>query len=282
MVTALNRHSIGRFYFNRGIRIFPAWLIFAVGSYVVNLAASDLHPITEGFQFWFLWALLCFYLFSPLLLRLVIWLDLIGIVVIASLIEIVALCGFCGCFPDVSLSFIVIMGVPRIPAFLLGMWVVVNEAKEARDGVPLWVGSFLAVLGCLWRVVWSENLIPESLLEHIQMRYVFCPVYPLVAFVLVPICCFLSSVGRKVERRMFYRLVCVFGACSLELYLWHEWLYIHMGGVMNTRALNGCLCLVLSVIGSFILAWGTHCVCAHIVSLLKRGERAARNLPAAD
>lgn len=180
-----------------------------------------------GFDLWFLAVLWFYYLFTPLFLYLadkfkvllVISLSLLSFIVISSLHS----CDY------------VTSGFARLPSFILGILVASGHLKLGARYLK-WGGSFV-VLTFLYRTYIRP--VDPTLFKELYA-------YLILSMGLCSLCYWvLKLLGVLCEFNVVDKILIYIGMHSLELYLWHEYIY------RAVKIQNPIMAFVLAIVLSF-------------------------------
>ncbi len=266
---SLARNSLSSFFVNRVSRLIPAWLLVTALTYALLPGSKS----AEGFlcwlfHLWFLNTLVLFYTLSPLLRLFVLRWGIGGIVVAA------AACAVFLCFRFIApwrielapeWRQLVDWSLFRLPVYMLGLYCGAKGRAVASSR--------------LWSLGWAVPLFAVAVAMRLMVEYRWLTggnywfadgcLYFFLAFAIPCICLYLARLGQLVSASRLHAVACLLGTCSLELYLWHEWLYGKAYCCMVQYAWEGWLCLAGAMVLSLLLAWGTHWLCARGMSLLE-------------
>lgn len=129
-------------------------------------------------------------------------------------------------------------GVNRLPAFVLGIWLATCRV-EPRS-VYLRYGWLLAILAAIYKYVASYGLL--SVVEN-YTYLIFCAG-------IVSLCYLLIKVAPFLKAAKIYSVFCFVGRHSLELYLWHEYIYCCVGNLHLNPVPSFVIAVMLSVVAA--------------------------------
>ena len=207
-VYALKKYATTTFYKKRLVRLLPACLVAGIVVVLINLhfgaerTEAPLWCRALSLHRWYIQAILICYVICP-------WAYIvIRRYKVFGLILLIIACLLASLFvPSVGfLKFSWIVG--RIPVFLIGIYV------AEYDLTMSWWQCIVSML-CLAAAV---VLRLKGGIGIIQWPYLLAPAIPLVCMAL----CRLKTIADKMN---VSSVIEVFGACSLEIYLIHEYLY---------------------------------------------------------
>lgn len=263
-----------RFYMNRAIRIYPAWLIIA-GYYYVSRFIASTAPVTtdrvtdligdvlinwdfwkrDELTFWYVPATMMMYVFAPMFMeavrrhpvfRWLVVLPLMWCIIVQYVTPVHQAVGHIEIFWS------------RIPVFMLG--IATAEAvrqKKVLDKEAWWmVGAFFAL--SLWACVWLEQM------KHGRFPlYTERMLYIVLAVTTILIMCEVFSRVPEWVRKSF-RFV---GGISLEIYLLHvQFVLIPL----QKHHLGYWPTFLLTLAISVPIAWVISKVCEVVVRCAKR------------
>lgn len=250
IVHSLKKNSLAIYYTNRLKRLLPSCLLVGIGKYVlvqmgfVEFSNAHVVLLLTNLYLWYIYAILAFYLIAPLLYK--------GICEYGILLFI-GVCLFSyGCtiipFGDSQFYLINHLGwiTSRLPVFMMGMMyaaspINISVKKTVIIGAVFFVVCMILQLG--------------SIMVKYQWKV---PYLNLLLLFATPMLCVLGSYMNKWATKIkLSRVVSFFGTFSLELYLWHE--YIFWNAVRDERfsAIHPSILFVLALTLSFLLAYLT-------------------------
>ncbi len=275
IAASLQRHSLGRFYVNRLVRLFPAWVLVSLVILGKNWYAGGYSGLLSFWNvftsFWFLNALLVLYLLSPVLVMGVRKFGMKGIVLLAICIELFM--GICvaEAGPQISIPISWGLGLSRVPAFLLGIAMLTSTSGACvrRRGMNV-VMVIATTLGLLWCINAFQTYVPWSSLGVRAGFLCHYIVFPLIAFAVPCVAFWLARMGTVLKPFRLYKVFLLFGILSLECYLWHCWVYLKLQYHSVSWGISGWLCLILAILLTLAASWGTHWLCARLTAPLQR------------
>ncbi len=272
---SLRKNPLRTFYANRFWRIFPAWLLAVLISYAVD-CGGEFHILDFLWwagHWWFLRTLAIYYLVSPLLVA---WLQRSGmrgvLAVLAVVLAYFIVRGICQfSIPPIELSHSVSSTLGRLPAYIMGLYVVVGCKGMAeacmRQALPAALVLLLLGITRMWMVSGWELPARAS---YWTIQYIEPALYPFVGMACPGVCYALACIGRKVVPAWLAWGIGLFGAASLELYLWHEWVYGKLYPLVPPQGADVWLWLLLALAASLILSWVMHGLCSKLIDPLRR------------
>ena len=272
--------SVLRFYRKRMIRILVPYLVFVIAYGVFNICFfkqsitdylftySLVSFFTHGvLAVWFIAAILVLYLVFPLLYKLINRKSASMLILSVVIIGIVLLPIWENC-PH-ALAIVREIFLPRIPVFLIGMWIGnrIYGERDMRINVGLCLSVFLISL-----IAFSLNAFLNTMDTWVVARLLFLPLS-------CSLCCLLSSGFRKIQlqKKRVGKAALFMGSLSLELYLVHEavlhfitdyiprprFLFSILSDTLVSVVVN-----LLSIALACLIAWLIHWLSQKIIALL--------------
>lgn len=257
---SLNKNSIKQFYINRAKRlIIPCAIcgVLRIGLVVCGwdalIVANDTWILLlTCLNLWFIYALCYYYPLAPLIYKLI---KKYGIIVF---IIISAVCFFNKIpfaeykYAIRTLSFV----VGRLPVFVFGMYVTI-KGIDFRNKYLL-LCSMLSFAFALW-VAYTEFW------KHSSFEYGWMYIFIMFG---VPFMCYCYIAVIKLFAMLkINKLIHVIGVYSLEIYLWHEFVFANM--MKFSPISNQILNLIVSLIIVVTASWITHVSAAKLLSVIK-------------
>lgn len=218
LVHSLRKNSISTFYKNRCKRLVPACLIVGIFKYVFMLMGFKEHTndnvvlLITNVYLWYIYAIIVYYILTPwlykLLLKFGIWVFVLSCVL-----------SFCFLYiPFGNSPFYLINHIgwitSRLPVFVLGMYLTIYPPRISNKIIIL-VGLIFLIL-CM-------GLRLGSIMVKYQWRV------PYINLLLVPsipmLCITFSKIKALADKIKLGGFINYMGTYSLELYLWHEYIY---------------------------------------------------------
>lgn len=254
VVNSLHKNSTKQYYKNRINRIAPACLFVGLCKCIllqiecINAVAYNNHYflIVTELALWYIYAIVVYYTIAPfvnkLLVRYKYWVVLgAGLFTLAmSYIP----------FGTSSIYLINRIGwiVERLPAFVLGMYI-------ATVSIPSRFTKRLVGWGIFPLMVCAALRITR-IVGHGRVIY-------LILLLALPMLCITASIlAQWFKRIKLDRVVEYFGRTSLELYLWHEFVFLNFSTNKIFAGVHVCVKFVAAVSVSILLA--------HLTYILKR------------
>ena len=249
---SINKYSQIEFYKRRVMRLLPLCIFCGILKYsVYSIWNEHLHELRNislltlfGLDLWFIQTILIFYLLAPYIYKMLIkghtttLLSLYFICVATSIF-----------FPDVQNN--ITGSINRLPAFALGMAFVINQWDINRRIIYLSMICFL--LAMLMTVFAIKDIF--HLGNDLSM-------YPLLALGIPSIVYIIGKIKKKLWKTVYVTTEYI-GNHTLELYLWHEFIYGCIWLTLNGRVNNAMLVIIAFAI-SFILAFTSFYVVDYI------------------
>ena len=251
IVHSLNKNSIKVYYKNRLTRMLPACLLAGVGKYVfvqmgfVEFSSLNILFLITSIYLWYIYAIIVYYILAPFLYKCI---KKSGLVV---LITVCALSYGCTFIPFEDSEFYLVNHIGWItgslPVFVLGMIyatypINIDVKKTVIIGVIFYVVCLVLQLG--------------SIMVRFQWKV---PYLNLLLSFATPMLCILASYMDKIVSRVKLSwLPMFFGTLSLELYLWHEYIFWNLFKDERFASMNMFIKCALAVGVSILLAYLTH------------------------
>lgn len=236
---SMRKHNISEFYKRRFLRLFPICVTCGILKFLWAEIAPDKLPtsvndikVIFGIDLWFIDFIILYYIIAPFLVKgLLKWpmFTMLGCFII----------GIAAALQDKS--YVLMLGLCRLPVFALGMLVVIHNDNFV---------SFLKKYGIIF--VLLVLLIPHILLEEQMFFYKIVGVLFIIFSLSVYILSFyIAKSSILFERLKFKSPFLWVGRHSLELYLWHEFVY----GFFSHCSFSALLSFLLSFSVSVCLAF---------------------------
>lgn len=247
IVHSLKKNSIKHFYKNRAIRLLPACLIVGCLKYILTLcgfvefASSNLILLLTNVYLWYIYAIIVYYILSPWLYSA---LERYGVIVLVSVCVLSFLCSF---VPFYKSPYYLINHIgwltARLPIFVLGMYVVLHPLRIKLQYI-IGGGVIIFVIAAILK------------LTTIMVRFKWnVPYLNLLVMLSTPMLCIVA--GKISHIASYIKLdsaISFFGKYSLELYLWHEFIYWNLLKNDLTSTLDLRLMATIAVVSSITLA----------------------------
>ncbi len=251
IVHSLRKNSIKKYYTNRITRILPSCILVGIGKYFfvqfgfIKHISSNIFLLLTNIYLWYIYAILVYYALAPLLYKLI---KKSGIVVF---IVVCVLSYGCTFIPFGNSDYYLVNHIgwvtSRLPVFVLGMIyaecpINIGIKKTVIIGVLLYVVCIILQLGSVmirfqWKVPYL-NLILQ--------------------FTAPMLCLVFSNLNWLAGKVKLSKLPMFFGTLSLELYLWHEFIYWNIFKDERFSSFNAYIQCALAVSISIIFAYLTH------------------------
>ena len=218
MVHSLRKNSISTFYKNRCKRLVPACLIVGIFKYVFMLMGFKEHTndnvvlLITNVYLWYIYAIIVYYIMSPWLYKLILKYG----VVIFILSCVLSFCFHYIPFEDSPLYLINHIGwiSSRLPVFVLGMYLTIYPLKISTKIIIL-IGLIIFIL-CMVLKLGATMVKYQWSIPHIYL--LLLPAIPMLCITFGK----LKELADRIKIGWFINLM---GTYSLELYLWHEYIY---------------------------------------------------------
>ncbi len=273
---SLRKNDIRTFYGNRFWRLVPTWFLAYILTYAVILCYERPLPLWHvawwGIHWWFLRTLVIYYVVSPwcmkCLSRLGGWGVLGAVAIVFACLLMLAVLGSdrMPCLLSHSLG----MTLEHFPSYLLGLYVIVGRKSTVGTIFRLGFWAVLLLSGVIvvrmWLMCGWEWPFKPSRGLVLCVEPLLCP---LVGIAVPAVCYLMARLGKGMQAWRVSACVGCFGVVSLELYLWHEVVYMYVSRSVSPAL--GELCrLVLAVILSLLVAWGTRWLSARFTAALRK------------
>lgn len=276
---SLRKNNLARYYVNRARRIMPAWICVSVLCALVSVAmgTSLLASITNSkiMTLWFLRSLIIFYAVSPFILLAISKKGKKALYTFLALGPLVLLLSYTPWLYSLKTSHPILYititwSAMRFPVYLLGLAYTLYPVERwcGRGKLaPYRFLLFLVPLPVAAAMSWCNMSLPLQELVAAALdggQYiVLAPAIPVVMLLVTKL---IDTCYTKQTARVF-ALVGIFGTLSLELYLWHEWIFAKAGRcAVFTANVPPVPAFVLCVLLSLALAWLTHKGCSLVWS----------------
>lgn len=235
---SLDKHTTKEFYKRRLLRLMPLCFFVGIIKYIWSWFDPDLSShlgwrIIIGFDLWFIEALIIFYIVSPLLYSLIQRWGGLKILLVAFVIGLVI-------GPTYQFGATVNWGAVRFPAYVLGMLVSMDKVRPHGSYLKWGVVFLFIAMGYRALQVFGIVPVPESY------------TYLILCLGIISLCYWLSSLQKPFAVCHLDKPVLWIGKHSLELYLWHEFIYDFIWGFQLNSSLSLLLAISLSVVLAFV------------------------------
>lgn len=276
---SLRKNNLARYYVNRVKRIMPAWLCVSVLYAIVSVAmGASVRASTINSRIvtlWFLRSLIIFYAVSPFILHAISKKGKKALYAFLALGPFVLLLSYTPWLRSLGISHPMLFttitwSAMRFPIYVLGLAYTIYPVERWSGGrklAPCQFLLFLLPMPIAAAMRWCSRSLPLQELCATALdagQYiVLAPAIPVMALLVATL---IDACYTKLTARIF-ALVSIFGTLSLELYLWHEWIFALAGRCAAFVAnVPSVLALVLVVLISLTLAWLTHKGCSLVWS----------------
>lgn len=253
---SLRKHSITTYYRNRFVRLLPSCVL--VGSAKLALSHLGFTELTSNnvllqvtsLYMWYIFAIVIYYLLAPFIFRA---LNRFGIWVLVATCVVAFACTFLpySHYPG-PISFFFKWVPGRLPVFVLGMYMAIHPLCLSNKQL-LMGGAILFVTCLILRVAHIRTHLNLTLLA-----------------LAVPAMCIAGSYVKATLDRVRCGSVFEFlGKYSLEIYLWHGFIFANMHKNAMFADIPAALNMTLAVAVSLTLAYVTHWLAGKIGQLVK-------------
>lgn len=251
IVHSLRKNSIKVYCKNRLTRMLPACLLVGVVKYFfvhmdfVEFSSMNIFLLLTNIYLWYIYAILVYYILAPLLYK---YIKKSGLTVLIVVCALSYGCTFIP-FGDSNLYLVNHIGwvMGSLPVFVLGMIyaiypINIDVKKTMIVGVIFYVICLVLHLG--------------SIMVRFQWKV---PYLNLLLLFATPMLCILAGYMHQFASKVRLSwLPMFFGTLSLELYLWHEYIYWNLFKDERFASMNMYIKCSLAVGVSILLAYLTH------------------------
>lgn len=241
IVHSLERNSLKRYYFNRIQRILPSCLIVGIGKlFLCSLGFRDHTPsnyllLVTNIYLWYIYAIMIYYTISPFLLKIIKQYGLI-IVIIASVFSL-----SCKFVPFEHNNYYLINHLgwvtARLPIYILGMYFAIKPIKFKI--YQIFTIGLLFFLLCMILQIGSTMVKYKLNIPYMNILLLFST--PMLCL----FCSYIKTITSQLHLNLLFESA---GKYSLELYLWHGYIYWNIYRIELFRnSLLKCI-LALSII----------------------------------
>lgn len=245
LVYSLGKHNVGEFYKRRFIRLFPACLLIGLSKYLIGNIPS-FHSIHTSIatifalDMWYIKGLIGLYIVCPLLFLLIKKYDK-AILIPVLLISIITIWND---FFGQTFSWTIV----RLPAFVIGMMVAMEKITLNKRNFIL--GGIFVILALGYKALHFGGMIPIRGLYQ----------YVLFGLGISSFCYGLIYIKPLFDIIHFTSFIKWMGKCSLEIYLWHVFIY----DCINTCSWSPYLKLPVAIAIALTLAFVYNKVLSHL------------------
>lgn len=254
IVNSLQKNSVKQYYKNRANRLLPACLfvgicktiLMQIGFVNFEVYNNNYFLISTNLALWYIYAIIIYYTLAPIIYKLLIkyryWV-LIAVCLFSFIISFVP-------FGTSEIYLVKRFGwvTERFPAFVLGMYIALLPLEKWNTKRIFWYGWIPMLLCMAMRIT--------ALPGHGRIIYI-------VLLGALPMLCILGSILAQWLRRIrLDHAIEYFGKTSLELYLWHEFIFLNISTNAKLADINVCVKLGCAVLISILIS--------HLTYLLNR------------
>lgn len=254
IVNSLRKNSLKQYFRNRASRLLPVCLfvgsckalLMLVG--FVNYASygDDYFLIVTQLSMWYVYAIVIYYMLAPTVYRLLLsygrWV-MVGVCILSFALSFIP-------FKASSLYLVGITGlvVGRLPAFVFGMYLALYPSSR-------WSMRRIFIVGII------------ALTVCMTMRIVGMPGYLRIIYILLlgalPMLAVLATfIARGLQRIGCAGVVDYLGRCSLEIYLWHGFVFLNISTHPMFAELSIWPKTLVALALSLTFAFATHAIFA--------------------
>lgn len=254
IVYSLRKNRLKQYYINRFKRLFPPCIIIGICKYTLSLLGfqefitSNIFLLITNIYLWYIYAIIIYYILAPWLYK---FLTIYGkwgffLICIFSLL--------CSYIPFKNSTYYLINHIgwltARLPVFTLGIYSAIYPTKIKTEKIFI-VGFFILIIYMLLKLA-STMVRFQWKIPHLNLLILFA----------TPMLCILSyHINNLADKIKCTTILEFFGTHSLELYLWHEFIWWNISRNELSVNLNPWL--------QCILALGLSIVLAHITYIIK-------------
>lgn len=250
LVFSLKKNSSPKvFYTKRLKRLFYPIVFCGIIKYILsytlypfNVSPRGISTLV-GLDLWFFKPLICFYLVAPFAYFLFKRTSA-AIISISTLFICIALLIL---FPN-NLNYIIEWSIARFPAFILGMSVAMGWTPK----IIIRYGWILAI--CAY--IFGEYLVSKFPFASYQHTFT------ILSFSLPSIAYYISIFIDKFRESVFYTSVTFCGLISLEIYLWHEYIYT----ICDYTITNRYFAFIAAISASILIAYSCNKILKKILA----------------
>lgn len=257
VVYSLKKNSIPIYYKNRLKRLLPSCLLAGFGKFIfvkmgfVNHIPVNTLLLLTSIYLWYIYALVIYYILAPLLYK------ILNKSAVAFFISVCVFSFVCNYIPfgDSDHYFIKYIGwiTSRLPVFVLGMVYALYPIKFSIKHTMI-IGVVLLFISMILRL----GITIPKFHWHFPHTNLF------ILFATPMLCVFFSYMHTFASKLKLTQVSLFFGNFSLELYLWHEYLFWNIYKDERFSSLNLYVKCALAVSISIFLAYLTHLLAKYI------------------
>lgn len=234
---SLMKNSTKEYFKRRLTRILPPCLLIGLIKYLLSkFGTKELRDIDVswltilGFDMWFIVGIIIMYILSPLFFRL-----LKNYYLYLAVFAISAICVLTTEYSEVFSNTII-----RAPAYILGM--LLAKHKTNLPDSYLNYGVIIVFAAIVYKV-----LLAFAIIDGVELlTFIF------LSIGIPSLCWWLGKLGNVLSKYNCHKPILFFGTYSIELYLWHEFIYDWVWGINTDRYTSFALIFIFSVILAYI------------------------------
>ena len=241
---SLNKNTTKQFYINRAQRIIPSCLTVGICKVFFFYLGFNEHSnpnillLITNIYLWYIYAITTYYVFSPFFYKLIkrygLW-----VIILSCVFSIV--CHYIP-FDKNELYLINHIGwiTARLPIYLLGMYITIKPIKIRIRTIGT-IGTIFLLL-CMFLQLGSKMIKYKWNIFYLNIPLLFAT--PLLCL----LCSYIKNITTKIK---IHPLIELIGKYSLELYLWHEYIFwnIYRNSLFtNINAHGKCIIAVITII----------------------------------
>ena len=261
VINSLQKNTIKQYFKNRINRLVPPCIFVGACKCLlmllgfINFAVYNdnyLLILTE-LSMWYIYAIVIYYAISPSLYKLLLkyrfWVIVCTIILTLTL----------SCIPFASSSLYLVNRtgwvIERLPAFVFGMYIALYPFSRFKAKSIIVLG-FISLIICMFLRITG---VPG----HGRV------IYMILLFAL-PMLCILAALLAKLSEKVRVKgLIEYFGTTSLELYLWHGFIFLNVSSHIIFANLNMWCKFIVAFLISIVFSHLTYCLKQHIPSIIK-------------
>ena len=249
VVNSLCKNTTKQYYKNRVNRIVPTCIfvglckciLMQIGFVNFTVYNDNYFLILTELALWYIYAIVVYYTIAPYIYRMLIrykhWVVL-GACLLAFVMSYIPF-GSCSIYLVNRIGWV----IERLPAFIFGMYIASNPISS-KFTKYLVGGGVLPLMVCVVLRITGHGRV----------------IYLILLLALPMLCVIVSILAQWLKCIKLDGVVEYFGKTSLELYLWHEFIFLNLH--------SNAMFTDLSIWVKFIIAFGASILLAHFTHIL--------------